>query len=496
MPFKQIRIMPDEFSVKLCQLVQRHPELYDIFNESFHNDEVKNNAWQKIAQGLGVQQSKCVIKWKSLKHQYVKAKKESNPTWDLWPFLQFLDDTPAAKSAPKKRKRESTATPMKMEIPVEDIEMPSAVDADMEKLETKTAATRSSRSTRIPEQLTKSSSSGGKSSALSWLGFSMDTHLRFAQTSSIRKETVVTSLKSVFTTTEPGAPLQPVTTTSKATPGKKETKRATTRTACLKRASSAHKDTISEPDSAETGTPLQTVDDAPEPVIPQPSSKLPEAVLPTPTRSAARRQSARASTVHLDTNVASTTRRVNGASSGTPLKAGSANSHGTAMASTTVAMQPEVVLSRIPVLSNKFIRNEKPVALPVASPEKATVSDVARKESPRKAAAASPAPSKGRVSNTPRGRRSMRAAPAEIIPEEEEEDSSNVEPRQPKRPRIEGNGVGADDQADALAGMKFDTALNQKFFKQLQEKFAKLRPEVVSTMKASIFKMLDEAANN
>ncbi|XP_070394759.1 uncharacterized protein [Dermacentor albipictus] len=487
MPFKQIRIMPDEFSVKLCQLVQRHPELYDIFNESFHNDEVKNNAWQKIAQGLGVQQSKCVIKWKSLKHQYVKAKKESNPTWDLWPFLQFLDDTPAAKSAPKKRKRESTATPMKMEIPVEDIEMPSAVDADMEKLETKTAATRSSRSTRIPEQLTKSSSSGGKSSALSWLGFSMDTHLRFAQTSSIRKETVVTSLKSVFTTTEPGAPLQPVTTTSKATPGKKETKRATTRTACLKRtgitttegseqsflsqipflywrASSAHKDTISEPDSAETGTPLQTVDEA--------------------------------STVHLDTNVASTTRRVNGASSGTPLKAGSANSHGTAMASTTVAMQPEVVLSRIPVLSNKFIRNEKPVALPVASPEKATVSDVARKESPRKAAAASPAPSKGRVSNTPRGRRSMRAAPAEIIPEEEEEDSSNVEPRQPKRPRIEGNGVGADDQADALAGMKFDTALNQKFFKQLQEKFAKLRPEVVSTMKASIFKMLDEAANN
>ncbi|XP_070394761.1 mucin-5AC-like isoform X6 [Dermacentor albipictus] len=458
MPFKQIRIMPDEFSVKLCQLVQRHPELYDIFNESFHNDEVKNNAWQKIAQGLGVQQSKCVIKWKSLKHQYVKAKKESNPTWDLWPFLQFLDDTPAAKSAPKKRKRESTATPMKMEIPVEDIEMPSAVDADMEKLETKTAATRSSRSTRIPEQLTKSSSSGGKSSALSWLGFSMDTHLRFAQTSSIRKETVVTSLKSVFTTTEPGAPLQPVTTTSKATPGKKETKRATTRTACLKRtgitttegseqsflsqipflywrASSAHKDTISEPDSAETGTPLQTVDEA--------------------------------STVHLDTNVASTTRRVNGASSGTPLKAGSA-----------------------------FIRNEKPVALPVASPEKATVSDVARKESPRKAAAASPAPSKGRVSNTPRGRRSMRAAPAEIIPEEEEEDSSNVEPRQPKRPRIEGNGVGADDQADALAGMKFDTALNQKFFKQLQEKFAKLRPEVVSTMKASIFKMLDEAANN
>ncbi|KAH7937710.1 hypothetical protein HPB49_014842 [Dermacentor silvarum] len=226
--------MPDEFSVKLCKLVQRHPELYDIFNESFHNEEVKNNAWHEIAQDLGVQQSKCVIKWKSLKHQYVKAKKEPNTTWDLWPFLQFLDDTAAAKSAPKKRKRESTATPMKMEIPVADIEMP--------------------------------------------------------------------------------------------------------------RASSAHDDTVGELDSTETGTPLQTVDEA--------------------------------STVHLDTTVASTTRGVNGASSGTPLKAGTAYSQGTAMASTTMAMQPEVVLSRIPVLSAKLIREGKPVILPAASPEKATVSDV------------------------------------------------------------------------------------------------------------------------
>lgn len=455
--------MPDEFSVKLCKLVQRHPELYDIFNESFHNEEVKNNAWHEIAQDLGVQQSKCVIKWKSLKHQYVKAKKEPNTTWDLWPFLQFLDDTAAAKSAPKKRKRESTATPMKMEIPVADIEMPSAASADTEKLETQTAATRGTRSTR---------------------------------TSSIHSQTVVTSSKSVFSSTEAGVLLQPATIASKASPEKKETKRATTRTARSKRTSSAHDDTVGELDSTETGTPLQTVDEAPEPVIPQPSSKLPEPVLPTPTKGATRRQSARASTVHLDTTVASTTRGVNGASSGTPLKAGTAYSQGTAMASTTMAMQPEVVLSRIPVLSAKLIREGKPVILPAASPEKATVSDVIRKEIPRKAAAASQAPSKGRVSNTPRGRRSMRAAPAEIIPEEEEVDSSNVEPPQPKRPRIEGNGVGADDQEDALAGMKFDTALNQKFFKQLQEKFAKLRPEVVSTMKASIFKMLDEAANN
>ncbi|KAH6928656.1 hypothetical protein HPB50_018177 [Hyalomma asiaticum] len=89
-----------------------------------------------------------------------------------------------------------------------------------------------------------------------------------------------------------------------------------------------------------------------------------------------------------------------------------------------------------------------------------------------------------------------RPPPAEAIPEEEEDDGSKVGPPQPKRQKIEGNGIRADDQADPLAGMTFDSMLDQKFFMQLKEKFTKLRPEVVSTMKASIFKMLDEAADS
>uniref|UniRef100_A0A131YZ13 MADF domain-containing protein n=1 Tax=Rhipicephalus appendiculatus TaxID=34631 RepID=A0A131YZ13_RHIAP len=500
--------MPDEFSVRLCSLVQMYPALYDIFNEGFRDEEAKDNAWQEIARDLGVAQSKCVIKWKSLKHQYVKAKKEKNTTWDLWPYLQFLDETTAAKSGPKKRKRESTATPMKMETSVStDVDMPSADSAGMENVEVKTA-TRSSRSTR---------------------------------TSTIYKETVMTPMKGAFATAETGTPLQPVATASRANPEKKQTKAATARTARSKRSdvtvtkvseqsflsqipflywrASSVNDTVGvgEVDFTETGTPLQTVNMAPEPAIPEPSNKLSEPVQPTPARGSARRQSARApepvipepsnnlsepvqptptrgstrrqsarvSLVRVDADAASATSQANGTSSGTPLK--------------------EAAVITL---------DETPAVQPAANAQEATVSEAIRKGSPRKVAAtsqaakmaaaspaptkataASPAPPKARVSSTPRGRRSTRPAPAEMIPEEPE-DNEQVEPPQPKRQRMEGNGIGANDQADALADMKFETALDQKFFKQLKEKFDKLRPEVASTIKASIFKMLDEAADN
>lgn len=488
--------MPDEFSVKLCNLVQKHPALYDIFNKGFHDEEAKTNAWQQISRELGVAQSKCVIKWKSLKHQYVKAKKEESTTWDLWPFLQFLDETTAAKSAPRKRKRESTATPMKMEIPATtDVEMPSDDSSNRGEVEANTTVSRSSRSTR---------------------------------TSSIYKETVITPAKSMFSSSETGTPLQSVAT-PRANPEKRETKGAAARTARSKRTSSAN-DTFGGLDADETGTPLQTMDTesqsmtlersnkpsepvpppptkgstrrqgarAQEPVITEPiSESYSEPMLATPAKGSTRRQSARVSLVPVDASVASTARQPNGASSGTPLKAAAGHSRGTAVASSaTASMQPEVVLSRIPVPSNKMMHNERPAVPAATKTKEAVVLEPTPKKSPRKAAAASPAPPKARVSSTPRGRRSTRPPPAEAIPEEEEEDSSKVGPPQPKRQKIEGNGIGADDQADPLAGMTFDSMLDQKFFMQLKEKFTKLRPEVVSTMKASIFKMLDEAADS
>lgn len=103
--------MPHELSVRLCQLVQHYPELYDSLNERFHDDEAKNSAWRKVAWCLEVPQSECdeiKIKWKKIRHQFVKAKKERNTSWDLWPYLQFLSEAEARsipeKSPPPKKK--------------------------------------------------------------------------------------------------------------------------------------------------------------------------------------------------------------------------------------------------------------------------------------------------------------------------------------------------------------------------------------------------------
>ncbi|XP_077487877.1 uncharacterized protein LOC144098844 isoform X1 [Amblyomma americanum] len=106
--------MPHELSVRLCQLVQHYPELYDSLNERFHDDEAKNSAWRKVAWCLEVPQSECdeiKIKWKKIRHQFVKAKKERNTSWDLWPYLQFLSEAEARsipEKSPQKRKASTT----------------------------------------------------------------------------------------------------------------------------------------------------------------------------------------------------------------------------------------------------------------------------------------------------------------------------------------------------------------------------------------------------
>lgn len=36
--------------------------------------------------------SKCITKWKTIKHQFVKARKDGNTAWELWSLLKFLDE--------------------------------------------------------------------------------------------------------------------------------------------------------------------------------------------------------------------------------------------------------------------------------------------------------------------------------------------------------------------------------------------------------------------
>uniref|UniRef100_A0A023FCJ5 Putative alcohol dehydrogenase transcription factor myb/sant-like protein n=1 Tax=Amblyomma cajennense TaxID=34607 RepID=A0A023FCJ5_AMBCJ len=101
--------MPDEFSVRLCQHVQQHPELYDCFNERFHDDKAKESAWIEVERCLRVPQSECKIKWKKIRHEFVKAKKEQNTRWDLWPYLQFLVEA-EARSLPDKSPNKGKAS--------------------------------------------------------------------------------------------------------------------------------------------------------------------------------------------------------------------------------------------------------------------------------------------------------------------------------------------------------------------------------------------------
>lgn len=69
--------------------------------------------------------------------------------------------------------------------------------------------------------------------------------------------------------------------------------------------------------------------------------------------------------------------------------------------------------------------------------------------------------------------------------------SSGVEGPSPKRLRCDRHSTG--DDIKGLEGMKCDT-WDVTFFKQVQEKFARLPPERVQTMKAAILKALDNEA--
>ncbi|XP_049272969.1 transcription factor Adf-1 [Rhipicephalus sanguineus] len=87
-----------QFAAELCKRVQRYPELYDISHERFHIEDAKQRAWEAIADELRAQPSKCITKWKTIKHQFVKARKDGNTAWELWSSLKFLDEAANRKT--------------------------------------------------------------------------------------------------------------------------------------------------------------------------------------------------------------------------------------------------------------------------------------------------------------------------------------------------------------------------------------------------------------
>lgn len=446
--------MSDDFTVRLCKLVQGHPELYDIFNDNFHNEDAKNSAWKLISTELGVPQSKCVIKWKSLKHQFVKAKKDQNTTWDLWPALQFLDEA-ADKGGPRKRKSMASST--------------GTDNADLiysgsrkRKRESPAAATHADDATELMDNTPSKSPEKPPAKKVAARG----------------KQAASTSPAKADASTVAPAVNEP----SSASSSKVSQTKATPRKSIAKVQPEPVQPTVGNHAGRRRSKRFghdETAADMP------PANK-------TVTFSQA--NSSQETTKKANTEPSDPVPTVSPQVSHPPATVAKATPRGRRSTRVTVA---------------ETIREEKEgatAAAPSQSPKKEPrAQQPSSRETPKKASSEPVAPAppvskpQAAAKATPRGRRSTRVAIAETIVEEAQEPAaapsrSPVKELQAKQPRIEGNGIA--DDVDPLADMKFDSVLDHKFFKQLQEKFAKLRPEVVSTMKASIFAMLDNAARN
>ncbi|XP_077539338.1 uncharacterized protein LOC144152021 isoform X4 [Haemaphysalis longicornis] len=440
--------MSDDFTVRLCKLVQGHPELYDIFNDNFHNEDAKNSAWNLISTELGVPQSKCVIKWKSLKHQFVKAKKDQNMTWDLWPALQFLDEA-ADKGGPRKRKSMAATTGPDNADPLDS-------GSRKRKRESMAAATRlddgtdlmDSTPTKSPEKppAKKVAARGKQAASTSPVKVDASTVAPAVNEPSSASSSKLSQTKAI--PQKPIAKMQPepVQPTVGNSAGRRRSQRFGRDESAAATQSANEVVTFSQANSSSQATNTE-----------------PSGVVPTVPPQVSKPQTTGAK----------------------------ATPRGRRSTRFTVAETiPEEKEGATALASSQSPKKEPKAKQPSSqdTPKKASAEPVAL--APTNSPVSKPQPA---AKATPRGRRSMRVAIAETVVEgAQEAGPSPAEEPQAKQPRIEGNGIA--DNVDPLADMKFDSALDQKFFKQLQEKFTKLRPEVMSTMKASIFAMLDNAA--
>ncbi|XP_077539337.1 uncharacterized protein LOC144152021 isoform X3 [Haemaphysalis longicornis] len=444
--------MSDDFTVRLCKLVQGHPELYDIFNDNFHNEDAKNSAWNLISTELGVPQSKCVIKWKSLKHQFVKAKKDQNMTWDLWPALQFLDEA-ADKGGPRKRKSMAATTGPDNADPLDS-------GSRKRKRESMAAATRlddgtdlmDSTPTKSPEKPpAKKVAARGKQAARNSPQDS--TGLAGTIVANSSPQSFLAEIPYSYWSTSPVK-----VDASTVAPAVNEPSSASSSKLSQTKAMFGRDESAAATQSANEVVTFSQANSSSQATNTEPSG-----VVPTVPPQVSKPQTTGAK----------------------------ATPRGRRSTRFTVAETiPEEKEGATALASSQSPKKEPKAKQPSSqdTPKKASAEPVAL--APTNSPVSKPQPA---AKATPRGRRSMRVAIAETVVEgAQEAGPSPAEEPQAKQPRIEGNGIA--DNVDPLADMKFDSALDQKFFKQLQEKFTKLRPEVMSTMKASIFAMLDNAA--
>lgn len=91
--------MNREADLEFIKLVQKYPIIYDReYNRGQKNSNMKNQAWEEIAQILKKSEIACITRWKSIRDRFGKEfrRQQENPqdttNWELFPHLTFLKD--------------------------------------------------------------------------------------------------------------------------------------------------------------------------------------------------------------------------------------------------------------------------------------------------------------------------------------------------------------------------------------------------------------------
>ncbi|XP_037812223.1 uncharacterized protein LOC119603985 [Lucilia sericata] len=91
--------MNKETDLEFIKLVQSYPIIYDREqSRGQKNSNMKNEAWQEIAQIIKKSEIACITRWKSIRDRFGKEyrRQQENPqettNWELFPHLLFLKD--------------------------------------------------------------------------------------------------------------------------------------------------------------------------------------------------------------------------------------------------------------------------------------------------------------------------------------------------------------------------------------------------------------------
>ncbi|KAK5637785.1 hypothetical protein RI129_000032 [Pyrocoelia pectoralis] len=111
----------DEDTDRLIELIRQHPALFNSQLDSYRDENLRDNIWKVIGEGINKTDSKCRKKWKLIKDSYNRYKrKQKHPTgsaapaknskWHFFERLRFLDNTPSQRQSSTNIMEENTTS--------------------------------------------------------------------------------------------------------------------------------------------------------------------------------------------------------------------------------------------------------------------------------------------------------------------------------------------------------------------------------------------------